>query len=66
MPEKRQCVQTTKGERVKKFKIWQQHPEWTPTQAAEKLGVKKGTLMGWRKELLDPKLTVIRKPSSDS
>lgn len=60
MAEKHRCVQTLEAERVKRLKSWQQNRHGKSTQAATELGVSKGTLLGWRKDLSDPALSFIK------
>jgi hypothetical protein len=49
--ENRACAQVGIPEKLAKLKHWRDHPEWTTRAAAKELGVPRGTLLGWKKEL---------------
>ncbi|KAF4146484.1 hypothetical protein GN958_ATG04349 [Phytophthora infestans] len=65
MEKKRRCVQYTEADKTKALKIWAKNREWNTSQAASGLGVKKSTLLGWRKALSDSKLSFVKEPSLD-
>lgn len=66
METQRKNKQTRLAERARLLGICRDHrDEWGPTKAAKMLGVSKGTLLGWRKELSDSRLSFVRQVPSD-
>ncbi|OWY94393.1 Cysteine protease [Phytophthora megakarya] len=59
---KRVCKQVLRSDKAEKLKLWDENPDWTPTEAAKKLGVSRTTLLGWRG---DPKLSADKAPAEN-
>ena len=44
------------------LRVWQQHPDWTPSVAAKTLNVNAQTLQGWRNKYSDKQLSHVTAP----